>query len=95
MNDREVYIDKMKAKLDEWNADINKLQAKANGAEADMKQKYDQEIQHLKEQREEAADKLAELQKAGDGAWKDLKSGMEDAWNSLGKSVDSAFSRFK
>ena len=60
MSDRTAYIKKMKAKLDEWNADIAKLEAKADGAEADMKIKYNEKIDALKEQREEAAAKLME-----------------------------------
>ena len=31
MTDRSAYIDKMKAKVDEWTADIEKMQAKAKG----------------------------------------------------------------
>jgi SMC interacting uncharacterized protein involved in chromosome segregation len=37
MTDRSAYIDKMKAKVDEWTADIEKMQAKAKGAEADLR----------------------------------------------------------
>jgi hypothetical protein len=43
----------------------------------------------------EAKGKLAELRKAGDDAWEDLKMGIESAKNSLGTALKSAFSRFK
>ena len=95
MTERQLYIDKMKAKLDEWNADISKLQAKADGASANMQLKFRQEVEHLKQQRAEAAEKLAALQKASDSAWDDLKAGLEKSWHSLDKAISSAWSRFK
>ncbi|MFA5699696.1 MAG: hypothetical protein WC913_00265 [Desulfuromonas sp.] len=95
MTERQLYIKKMRAKLDEWKADISKLQAKADGASAEMQLKFKQEIKHLKQQREETAEKLEALQKAGDSAWDDLKAGLEKSWRSLDKAVTSAWSRFK
>ena len=35
MSSREEYLAKAKAKLDEWDADIDRLEAKANEAQAD------------------------------------------------------------
>jgi len=95
MSDRNAYINKMKAKLDEWNADIAKLEAKADGAEADMKIMYNEKIDALKEQRENAAAKLMEIRNASEGGWEDIKAGLENAWDSLGNAVKSALSKFK
>lgn len=94
MSDRDAYVKKMKAKLDEWNADIAKLEAKADGAEADAKIKYNKHIDELQKQRKEAAAKLEELKNSGDDAWEDIKTGLESSWNSLGNAVKSALSRF-
>ena len=95
MTNREAYIKKMKAKLDEWNADIAKIEAKAESAEADLKIKYNQKIDELKQQREKATTQLHELQNSGDEAWEDIKAGLDKAWDSLGNAVNSALSRFK
>ena len=95
MSNREAYVKKMKAKLDEWDADIAKIEAKAEYAEANMKIKYNEKIDELKQQRKEATSKLHELQSAGDEAWEDIKTGLDSAWDSLGKAVSSALSRFK
>lgn len=95
MTDREIYIEKMKAKLDKWNADIDQLEAKAKDAKSDAQLKYSREIDRLKDQRKEAEAKLSELQRAGEGAWGDLKIGIENAWDSLGTAVSSAISRLK
>ncbi len=95
MTDRELYIQKIKAKFDEWNADIDKLQAKAEGANAEMRLKLREEVKHLKQQREEATKRLAALQKASGSAWDDIKDGLENSWKALDKAVASAWSRFK
>jgi uncharacterized coiled-coil DUF342 family protein len=95
MSNRDAYIKKMKAKLDEWNADIAKIEAKAESAQADMEIQYNQKIDELKQQREKATAQLDELQNSRDEAWEDIKAGLDNAWESLGNAVNSALSRFK
>jgi SMC interacting uncharacterized protein involved in chromosome segregation len=52
MHDRDAYVQKMKAKLDEWNAELEKLSAKADVAEANAKLKYNEQIKMLRKQRD-------------------------------------------
>jgi predicted nuclease with TOPRIM domain len=91
---KEAYEKKMQAKLDEWNAEIEKLKAKANSAEADVHLKYEKQIKELKAMQEAAYKKLEELKKANEDAWEDLKAGIESTWDTIDTSVKSAFSRF-
>ncbi len=58
MNERQAYTEKMKAKLDEWNADIDKLEAQAKNAEADAQIKFQQQLDRLKATRDDAAKRL-------------------------------------
>jgi len=94
MSTREEYIQKMKAKLDELNAEVSRLEAKTRGAEANLRLKYHDEIQNLKARREEARAKLAEFKQAGDSAWEDLKIGIQGAWDILEEAIKSAKERF-
>jgi hypothetical protein len=91
---KEAYENKLQAQLDEWNAEINKLKAKADKAEADAQLKYYKEIEELRTMQETARKKLAELKEAGDDAWQDLKAGIDSAWDTLGNALRSAISRF-
>ncbi len=50
MNDCDVYVQKMKAKLDEWSAENDKPLAKAEGAKADSKLEYSRQIEAIKKQ---------------------------------------------
>ncbi|MFZ7110071.1 MAG: coiled coil domain-containing protein [Desulfatiglandales bacterium] len=92
---RDAYVKKLKAKMDEWNAEIDKIEAQADQAEAEAKIEYYRQVEDLRAKRRDVEDKMAELQKAGDGAWEDLKAGIESAWDSLGNALKSAASRFK
>ncbi len=95
MSQRDAYIEKLHAKIDEWNADIDKLMAKANQLEADSRMEYKRQAGILKRKREEIERKLNEIKVSGGGAWEDLKSGMDLAWESMNEAVKSALSRFK
>ncbi|MGW8311914.1 MAG: coiled coil domain-containing protein [Desulfuromonadales bacterium] len=95
MNKKQAYEEKLKAQLDEWNAKIDVLKAKAEKTGAEARVDYRETIEELQKKRTKAKDKLQELRTAGDDAWKDLKTGVEQAWSSFGDAVDSAVSRFK
>ena len=95
MSNREEYILKMQAKLEEWNTDIGTLTAKASEVAADVKHEYHDQIESLKAKQAAARQKIEELQHSGEGAWGDLKTGIELAWSSMGDAIDSARSRFK
>lgn len=95
MNDtRNAYVEKMKTKLDEWNADIAKLEATARQKEADTQKRYQERIAALKVRRHAVEEDLDKLRRAGSDAWEDLKDGFEMAADSLGEALRSARSRF-
>ena len=95
MSDRDVYVDKMKAKIDEWNADLAKLEARSREVEADMRLKYDQQLKDLREQRERAEEQLKEMQQAGEESWKRMRDGMESAWDEMARAFREASDRFR
>jgi predicted nuclease with TOPRIM domain len=95
MIDRKTYIEKMKAKMDEWDADMDTLQAKAEGAQADMRQHYAEQMDRLKQQQEEAREMLQKMTESGEAAWEDMRKGMEVAWEATSKAFMDAFARFK
>jgi len=92
---RDAYAQKLKAKMDEWNAEIDKLAAKADQAEADVKIEYQKQIEDLRAKRKDVEDKIAELQQAAESAWEDLKQGLENSWEILKASFTKAKTEFK
>jgi len=95
MSSRDEYVRKMQAKLEEWNAEIDTLSAKADNVTSEIKNEYMEQISALKVKQAHARQKIEELQQSGESAWEDLKSGIDLAWTAIGEAIDSARSRFK
>lgn len=95
MSKRDAYVQKLHAKIDEWNADIDKLKSKADQVEADSKIEYQTQIEMLKQKREDIEKKMAEMTRSGEDAWEDLKSGADLAWEAMNEAIKSATSRFR
>ncbi|HIJ88181.1 MAG TPA: hypothetical protein HPP97_10965 [Desulfuromonadales bacterium] len=95
MSNRDEYVQKMQAKLEEWNADIDSLTAKASEVSEDVRSEYNEQIASLKTKEAAARQKIEELQQAGESAWEDLKAGIELARTAIGEAVDSARARFR
>jgi len=92
---RDIFVQKVKAKLDEWNAEIDHLSARAEQAGAEAKGEYRRELEELRHKRDEARLKLKKLEQAGEGAWKDLQAGAEMAASALSEALKSVRQRFK
>lgn len=95
MSTRDAYVQKMKAALDEWNAELSRLEAKAAAAQADARIKYSAQLDALRKQRDEGRAKLRELEAASDAAWHDMQRGFESAWDDIHQAVREAMRRFK
>ena len=92
---RDAYVQKLKAQLDYWNADIDKLAAKAAQAEAGVKIEYQNQLDDLCAKRDDVRDRLSAVQQAGEGAWENLKEGLENSWEILKMSFNKAKSEFE
>jgi len=94
MSDREEYVKKFKTKLDEFDADIDKLEAKARDAQADAQAQYHKQIESMREMRDEAMTRYSEMQSATADAWEAMAKGSEKAWNDWLAALDEARSKF-
>lgn len=95
MSHRDEYIKKLQQKLDEWNAEIEVLSAKARATTTNIRNESNEQIEALKARQEDARRKIEELRKAGEGAWEDLKAGAELSWSAMAEAIESVKSRFK
>lgn len=95
MSTKDEYVRKMHSKLDLWNAEIDKLSAKADHASAEARAEYHKHMDDLRAKRDAAHKRLDEIRQTGEGAWEDMKAGVEMAWDAIGEAIDSAKSRFK
>jgi hypothetical protein len=94
MTDRHEYIDKLKEKLDEWDADIDDLEDRAQRVKADVKFELEDQITSLKLKRDIAKLKLSEIKDSSEEAWEDIKAGAEEAWAEVKDALEKAKSHF-
>ena len=83
MSRKQAYEQQQRAKLKEWQAEIDKLQAKAGQATADAKVEIGKQMDALRSKREAAESKLEELGRAGEEKWEEMKAGIEGAFKDL------------
>lgn len=95
MNERDKYVAKFKSQLDVWNAEINELETKAKGMRDEVRQEGEQLVASLRQHRDEAREKLAEMQHVGADAFHDVKEGLDKTWSTLKDAIDSTVSRFR
>ena len=95
MNDKELYQQKMQARLDEWKAEVDRLKAKASGASADVQLDMNKQIRVLERSIEEGKAKLTELAEASEDGGESIKDGVESAWDSLKSAATDAAAKFK
>jgi len=92
---RKAYEEKLDAQLNERNAEIALLKAKAESAEADVKIDYYKAIDALEHKQNKAKTKLQELKTSSDEAWEAVKAGAEKAWGEVKTVYHDATSKFK
>ena len=95
MDDKEAYRQSAEAKLKEWNARMDLLKAKAEQADAEARIEYSRRIQELEIKGSEVRDMLDRMKTGSGNAWRDLKSGVEEAIVDLKSAVDRAYAQFK
>ena len=94
MSKRDEYVEKMKAQLDQWNADVAKWEVKTREARAEARAEYEKGLEAFRQQRERAMPELRKVQTAAGDAWMELARGADEAWARMREAFDKASSRF-
>jgi hypothetical protein len=91
---RQDFYQTMENQIKAFDAKIEELQAKAATLSADAKAECVKAIEHLKELKKAAQEKLAALKNAGDDAWEDLKPALSKAVDDLEEGFEKAKAHF-
>ena len=89
-----AYLAQAKAELNELDAQIRVLQAKAERT-ADARIEPGSGFEELWKRREDLGVRLRELQQTSGEAWKDVQGGLEAAMASMREALRSALERFR
>ena len=93
MSEKESYRKKILAKMEEWNTEIDKLEARADRAGSDVQLQYYEELKRLRALQEEAASKIEALEDADDDSWEGLRDDVDIAANAVERAVNMAGAR--
>ena len=94
MMNRDEYVQKLKAQLDQWNAEVAKWEARAKTAQDSMKTGYEQQLTLYRSRRDEGVAQLQRLQAASSQAWSEMTKGVDDSWRAMREAFDRARSQF-
>ncbi len=95
MKKKEEFIRELHQKIDEWDAEIDRMSIKAAQVEEDSRVEFYEQIAELKTKRMQIEEKLERIQQSGGEAWEDLKAGVDLALETMSEAIRSAAARFK
>ena len=95
MADRDEYIEKMKAQLELWNAQMMTWESAARGATTEAKVELDKQVGILKSRLDDMIFRMEQLQGASADAWHDIARGADEARKAMQDAVEKARARFK
>jgi hypothetical protein len=94
-DERGEYIAQAKEKLDLLNAKIIELEAKANEKSGKARREFSAKLTGIRETKDRAERRLQELRLASKPAWEDVKTGLEQAQESVADAIKRASERFQ
>jgi vacuolar-type H+-ATPase subunit H len=83
MVNRDEVIEKLKQQLDHTNRKLDELEAKAEQVSGEARQKYEEQIEHLREMSQPARDKLEAIKAAGESQWDSLSAEADKIYKAL------------
>ena len=95
MSTRDAYVEKLKAQIDDWNADITKLETKAGLAAADVRIAFEQTIESLRAERDAVHAKVEQIEESTEEAWEELKDHAEELWDKTKRAFAAAKAEFE
>jgi DNA phosphorothioation-dependent restriction protein DptG len=95
MEKRDLYLEKISAQIEQYNAKLSGMRGKAAEVNADMKLEYLNQVEELEGKRDGLKAKYEQLRKASESSWEDMKEGIENAWNELKEAVAKTTEHFK
>jgi hypothetical protein len=86
---RDQYVDTMKAKLDEMGQKIDGLNQRADALKGTAKTSFDNDIKMLRDQKDAVDDKLGDLKDVSVQSWTSMKGDVEAAFARLEQSYQT------
>lgn len=95
MANQDEYIQKMKAQLDQWNAQMAAWEAAARTASTEAKVEWEKQTGILKSRLDDMVFRMEQLRSASSDAWQEIARGADEARKAMQDALEKARSRFK
>jgi hypothetical protein len=87
------FVEQLESRLEQWDAEIERLMARAREAQAELRAEIEEEMRKLRPVREAAEQTLSELRRLGGAALTDIRQGADIAWEELSDALKSLTNR--
>ena len=94
MATRDEFVESIKRKLDEWNAEIDKAEARFHHAAADARLRHAEEIAEMKRRRADAEEQMRKAAAKTAEDWERGRQQFEAAFDDISDGFRRAWSRF-
>jgi len=95
LENKEAYLEKLQAKLEEWTGEIDRLKAKAAGANIDLRNEIETRVGDLEGRRQKVEHRMQQLREFSEKSQEDIMDLLRQAWDDLGYAVQAAKEKFK
>ena len=95
MNNRDEYVEKMKAQLDQWNRQMATWEAASREATAEAKNELEKQIGIMKSRADDLVFRMELLKGASADAWQEIARGADEARKTMHDAFEKARIHFK
>ncbi|MGD2218048.1 MAG: hypothetical protein PVJ64_14925 [Gemmatimonadales bacterium] len=88
MPNPDVYVERLKLKLEEWNDRIDMLQVLTKLARQEVQTKVEERMDHLRTKRDELESKVKEIEETGEEVGTSVKQGIEKVHSDMRETFD-------
>ena len=95
MDNRDEYVEKLKAQLDQWNSQLATWDAATRDATADAKIELQKQMGIVKSRADDMVYRMELMKGASADAWQEIARGADEARKTMQEAFEKARVRFK
>ena len=94
MEEKKTYLKRMAEGLEQLDAKISELKARAEKATGEAQADFQKRLEELRTKQEAARQKLKELRETGGAKWETIKTKAQKAWDDLSGALEKTKGKF-
>lgn len=95
MTTKKTLFDRLEQNYEIWEARMDALKAQTKATTAEQKAAFEEQMGNLQEKAEDARKQMSRLKHASEGAWEEMKLGVEMAVDDFQQAVAKATDAFR